>query len=102
MPQERQQRRRDIEVRGDGPDARGAAEARREDDERHMVAVDPGGRWNLHQSVIPGDDEDRVAVAGELRLLLEVGPERRVRVEDGRVDLPVLAGAGLLFPGAAQ
>src|SRR2546430_14797793 len=56
-----------------------------------MVAVDPRGRWNLRKPVIPGDDEDRVAVGGELRLLLEVGPERRVRVEDRRVDLPVLA-----------
>ena len=67
-----------------------------------MVAVDPGGRWNLHQPVIPGDDEDRVAVAGELRRLLEVGPERRVRVEDGRVDLPVLAVIRLLGLGELQ
>src|SRR5437867_8200315 len=102
MPQERQQRRRDIEVRGDGLDPRGAAETRREDDERHMVAVDPGGRWNLRQAVIPGDDEDRVAVAGELRLLLEVGPERRVRVEDGRVDLAVPAVIRLLGRGELQ
>src|SRR5256885_15364789 len=98
MPQERQQRRRDIEMRGDGLDPRGAAEARREDDERHMVAVDPRGRWNLRKPVIPGDDEDRVAVGGELRLLLEVGPERRVRVEDRRVDLPILAGGCPLPP----
>src|SRR3989337_1668739 len=61
---------------------RRALQQRREYDQRNVEPVYLGGHRYLGQPMIPGNDEERIAVSGEFRIHLKKETQRLIRIHD--------------------